>query len=211
MNKKIIIFDYDGVIVDSLEIYAKLFVEACKKYGYQQINSKEKFLKLFERNIYDSMMIMGINEDKIKKILNHLEIISMRHQHRIVFFDGMKEVLSSLSNKHRIIIVTSNITSVVEDFVKKQNVIYDEVIGADKELSKVKRIESIKLKYKSADYFYIGDTMGDIIEGKLAGVKTVAVSWGWHNTDKLKSVSPDYIVKSPSELIELFNKHIDNV
>src|SRR3989338_7371387 len=106
MNKKILLFDYDGVIADTLEIYAELFVDACNAHGYPQINSKEEFLKLFENNLYDSMMSIGINEGEIKKILGYLKVVSMKHQGRIVLFHCMKEVLSVLSQKNKIIIIT---------------------------------------------------------------------------------------------------------
>ena len=81
---------------------------------------------------------------------------------------------------------------------------FEEVVGADKETSKVKKIEAIKSKFKGNKYFYIGDTKGDIIEGRKASVKTIAVTWGWHSEDKLKKENPDFIVHSPIELVKLF-------
>ena len=69
---RILIFDYDGVIADSLEIYSKLFVEVCKKYGFKGVNSKEEFISLFDKNLYESMMEMGVKEEDIKRSTHRL-------------------------------------------------------------------------------------------------------------------------------------------
>ena len=53
--------------------------------------------------------------------------------------------------------------------------------------------------------FYVGDTKGDMIEGKQAGAVTVAVTWGWHSTEKLTEGSPDYMVHTPTELKNLLS------
>ena len=81
-------------------------------------------------------------------------------------------------------------------------------MGADKETSKVKKINSIKSKFRDAGCFYIGDTLGDVMEGREAGVKTISVTWGWHDEDRLKKGKPDYIIRNPEELIKLFLKWV---
>ena len=37
----------------------------------------------------------------------------------------------------------------------------------------------------------------------LAGVRTVAVTWGWHTRDRLTLSDPDLIIDSPAELLQL--------
>jgi phosphoglycolate phosphatase len=51
--------------------------------------------------------------------------------------------------------------------------------------------------------FYIGDTTGDILEAREAGVQTVAVTWGWHSREKLVAVHPDFLVDRPEELLRM--------
>jgi len=53
------------------------------------------------------------------------------------------------------------------------------------------------------DIYYIGDTTGDIKEGKQAGVKTVGVTWGWHSKEKMAAAEPDYLFDNPQELLKL--------
>ena len=48
----------------------------------------------------------------------------------------------------------------------------------------------------------VGDTVSDIEQGKIAGVATIAVSWGWHGIEWLRTANPDYEVHQPLDLIE---------
>jgi len=206
----ILIFDYDGVIVDSLEIFMEKVITACKKHGSNQVNTKEDFLNLFDDNLYVNLIERGISKETIPKLIEDF-LIGLKEQRKIKLFNGIEEMLQKLSKGNKIIIITSNLTNVVEDSLKLKNIdCFEEVIGADKETSKVKKIETIKSKYKCNEYFYIGDTKGDIIEGKKADIKTIAITWGWHNEDKLKEESPDYIISTPDELVNLFESLKNN-
>ena len=200
--EKIIIFDYDGVIVDSLDVYEKAVISAFNKNGYNQINSRESFLALFDGNFFESAVKIGIPAEKMPAIIKELEPNLLSLQKDLKLFDGMREILAELSKKYKIYIATSNLTNVVKAYLKSQSIAgFEEIIGADKETSKVKKIENIKAKYPDSEIFYVGDTKGDMIEGKQAGAKTIAVAWGWHDIGRLKESEPDYITKKPSDLL----------
>jgi phosphoglycolate phosphatase len=51
--------------------------------------------------------------------------------------------------------------------------------------------------------YYIGDTTGDIREAKMAGIRTVAVTWGWHSRERLAKLQPDYLIDNPSDLLSI--------
>ena len=120
----------------------------------------------------------------------------------------MKSVLRDLSREHKLIISTSNETNVVRKHLKKENIdsLFDEIYGSDIEPSKVKKIQIIQNKNPSGKYFYIGDTIGDILEGKEAKVQTIAVSWGWHTKEELLKVKPDHIVDKPINLLTVLDE-----
>ncbi len=46
----------------------------------------------------------------------------------------------------------------------------------------------------------IGDTEGDIIAGRAAGMKTVAVTWGYAEAGELEKSNPDFTVNTMAEL-----------
>ena len=199
--KNVLIFDYDGVLIDSFDLFMDHFLSSCRKYGFKGVYNKESFLKLFNGNMYESMFNMGLSKEQILKIVLNVKKSLIKDQEKIKFFDGIKESLENLSKNNILIVVTSNDTEVVERYFKSKKIdFFDEIVGSDKEPSKIKKIEYIKSKYSGENFYYFGDTTGDIIEGKNAGVKTVAVTWGWHDKAILKNEEPDYILESISDL-----------
>src|SRR4030042_5380913 len=202
--EKVIIFDYDGVIVDSLDSYEEAVIATFQKNGCNQINSRESFLELFDNNFFESAIKVGIPREKIPAILKELEMNLQPLQTKLKLFDGIREVLAQLEKKCKIYIMTSNLTDIVKTHLKLQNITaFEDIIGADKEVSKIKKLEKIKLKYPNSEFFYVGDTKGDMIEGELAGAKTIAVTWGWHDAGRLKEGNPDYMVSKPSEILKI--------
>ena len=131
----------------------------------------------------------------------------LENQDKIKPFNGIADVLNDLSKENKLFIVTSNETQVVEKYLKSQNLFYffKEIYGSDKGASKIEKIIKIKEGNPGFNYFYVGDTQGDILEGKKSGVKTVAVTWGWHKKEQLKEVSPDFLIDKPSDFLKLVN------
>ena len=204
--KKLLIFDYDGVIVDSLVIFRKNLIEACARRASVDISEKD-FLELFDGNMYEGMARLGVLEDKIPQILEDLKEGLSKEQGNLKLFDGIDEVARRLSKQNYSAIITSNVSSVVENYLTSRGMnCFTEVLGADKGTSKVQKIGILKSRYPGFMCYYVGDTLGDMIEGKAAGVITIAVTWGWHNEERLLKGKPDYIVNKPLELVNLFKE-----
>jgi phosphoglycolate phosphatase len=51
--------------------------------------------------------------------------------------------------------------------------------------------------------WFVGDTVGDMLEGRAAGVGTIAVGWGWHTVAQLAGAAPDHLVGEPADLLTL--------
>jgi phosphoglycolate phosphatase len=197
----VFIFDYDGVLVDSFELFMNLFLKACKNHGWNQISTKKEFLYLFEGNMFEYMMNHGMSRQDILDVVLEVKEGLLTHLDDICLFPGLQETLEYLSRTHILCISTSNDTAVVKTYLKKQHLtVFDEVFGSDIHPSKIKKIELIKQRYPADEYAYIGDTIGDIKEGKKAGVKTVAVTWGWHTKQQLQQANPDVLIDQVADL-----------
>ena len=187
------VFDFDGVIADSFQQVTDIFHKVGKEYNII-VNSKDDLARLYENNIFDSLRKKGLSEDNIQEMI--LKIRNEQEKLEIKMFPGMKTFLKEID----FIVITSNIGSIVKKYLNKHNLKPKRVIGAEHETSKVKKI----LKIKNNKIFYVGDTVGDIKEGKQAKVKTVAVTWGFHNKELLKKENPDFIVDSITELQNIY-------
>ncbi len=202
------IFDYDGVIIDSYEIFVTYFLKACEHEHIKDIKTESDFLKLYDKNMYENMFQMGMDKDQILRIVLFMKNSLLNHKQDLNLFPNIKETIQSLAQQIDLYIVTSSDTALVSELLHLHgiDVCFNGIIGSDHEPSKTKKIKTIIQQHPDDDYFYIGDTAGDIIEGKKAGVKTIAVTWGWHEKTRLNKEHPDYLVDHPEELLLIATK-----
>jgi phosphoglycolate phosphatase len=204
MTEKLILFDFDGVIANSFEIFFKEFTAACNEMGFDRINSKEVFLNLFEGNLLLNVVKMGFPPWKLRGLFRRFQPRITEVNDQVHAFDGVREMLLHLTAVYPVCIISSNLTEAVHRFITREKIDgIREVLGADVETSKIKKIKRVWKKHPLAIAYYIGDTCGDIYEGKEAGAITVAAAWGWHSPERLKKAKPHYIVYTPQELEQL--------
>lgn len=198
----LVMFDYDGVIVDSFEQVCSDFLKACSAYGFAI--DEEGFNCLHDDNCYRAMKEQyGLSEKVIDAILQEYEEITKKKQDLRVF-EGMHEAIKKIAEKHTVVVITSNISANVREVLYNNGITeFEDIVGAEKEKSKVKKIRRAMKSYPSDISYYIGDTAGDMIEAREAGAKTIAVSWGYQSAERLKKADPDYLVNSPEELTAL--------
>lgn len=203
-------FDYDGVVADSLDVFFEEFSQACRELGFEHMNSREALLRLFETNAIAALIKAGFPLRRLRRLGQEFAPRIAAANRRVQPFTGMPEVLQALASRYPLYVITSNITATIEDFLEAYQITgVRDVLGADKERSKVKKIRSVVRAHRDARPFYIGDTKGDMLEARAARVSPVAVAWGWHPLDKLREASPDHVVHAPEELLRLFEPRPD--
>jgi len=203
----LIIFDYDGTLSDTFEFNYKVIKKYLATQNFKKF-SKQDFIWIGIKNPFNRLKEFGLSQKQIKGMILNLEKESLKTK-TVKIFPDLKYVLKHLSEKNKIIVITSNTGKVVKNFVKynKLNKIITEILGAEKEKSKVKKIKKIikKYKIKKSDVIYIGDTAGDIYEAKKVGVKTIAVTWGFSPTKFLKSAKPNYLIRQPKQILKIID------
>lgn len=202
---KLFLFDFDGVLVDSLAVYEKTVKDNLQKIHQPIVQTREEFLELFEDNFYESLKNKGIDLDVFMKaaedILAQVTIKDMKP------FPDVAEVIEELHKKHCLIVVSSNDYASIKEALDyfSYDDYFNDILGSDFMFSKKEKILYAAQKYNVPlqDIYYIGDTTGDIKEGKQAGIKTVGVTWGWHSKEKMAAARPDYLYDKPQELLQL--------
>ena len=204
---KLIMFDYDGVIVDSLEAFCDACVAAFHAAGLPQYATRETILAFHDMNWFAAFAAAGIPEATAQEIEDAIARACDGNQDVRPFL-GIAKVVATLAKEHTLIIITSSRTRVAEAFLIAQGIVgITRVIGSDSETSKTRKIEVVKADYGAElEYWYVGDTVGDIVEGKAAGVRTIAVGWGWHDAERLLAASPDYLAQTPADLLEFLGR-----
>lgn len=197
------LFDFDGVLVDSLDLYADAVARCLERIGTPIVRSKEDYLALFDGNFYESMRARGVDlaafAEAAKEILPGIDYGAMKP------YPGLVPVLEALHRDHLLAVLSSNGSRVIGVMLNRFGFApyFREILGSDFLFSKKEKIAFALQKYGMAPQqtFYVGDTAGDIVEARDAGVKSVAVTWGWHERERLVAVRPDFIVDTPEGLL----------
>ena len=200
-QSKLIMFDFDGVIVDSLDHQCRAFVETVRAEGFADLATAEQFLEFTESNWFEALAAAGVPPTVVSEVENAFGAAPSPE-----LFPEMATVIERLAAAHRVIVITSSRTDVVERVLAKHSVRgVAEVVGGDQDESKTRKIDNARRRFgRALAAWYVGDTVGDILEARRAGVGTVGVAWGWHGVERLRRANPDHMAHAPSDLLDLF-------
>lgn len=179
--KKLIIFDMDGVIFDTADIAIR---EMSRKYpGLTQEIIDEILCGNFHEQV-EKINLTRIEETEEEKRQGRL--LYSEEKKRAPMFEGMFYLLESLHTKGSILALNTSATGQnciplleeagIENF-------FDFFGTKEISKSKVEKFFLIQEKYgiPFEETVFITDTLGDLREAEIAGVPTVAVTWGAHS------------------------------
>ncbi|MFP4402664.1 MAG: methionine--tRNA ligase [Candidatus Nanoarchaeia archaeon] len=187
---KAIIFDFDGVLVDN---YKEVYNANNQAYDL----TEEKFKDLFDGNAITGFKEQ-FEENKIKQFYKILDEATkeMKIEKKV-----KKEVLE-LSKNYQLFCVTSNIKKNIELIIKNSKLnddIFENILCGEFNSCKEQKIRHIlKEEYNlnQDEVVFVTDTLGDLKEANRAGVRTIAVDFGFHEKKRLKQGAPYTIVSS---------------
>jgi len=222
-----IIFDLDGVIYDITNAIEKAVDDCIEKYDLRVDRSEvmQEIAHLIEEiqhypvpqmilKSYDLLNVNFLGDLKyFKKMRIAIFLFNQFNKYRenAGIFDGIDELISNLSNKVKLAILTNNKSSYAEEVLDKFNLRrYFSIIIGFNDVSEVKPnpegIEKIldKLSIRPDEAIFIGDMTTDILAGKAANVKMICVASGLAKKETLQEKNPDILVENTQELINLF-------
>jgi phosphoglycolate phosphatase len=121
-------------------------------------------------------------------------------------FKDMKEVLGRLSTCYRVGIFTSNSEEVVRYIMTRDDFRpVDFICSGIPILEKDKAFKELLLSEGLSPHeaIYVGDELRDIDACRHAGIRIISACWGFNSRAALERGTPDYLVKSPEELLSL--------
>ena len=197
MNKYIF-FDFDGVIADTFAPAFEVQKIMCPNVTEDDYKSR------FEGNINETYRLGDYHDERCNHNLDFFSEYIPRFRKEGKVFEGMAETIKQLSENYFLVIVSSTITSPIQEFIEKNSLTpyFKEVMGNDIHASKVEKIKMIFARYNtSAEHcVFITDTLGDMLEAEKTGVGAIGVSWGFHGQERLVRGNPFKIVNTPQEL-----------
>jgi phosphoglycolate phosphatase len=208
----LIIFDYDGVLADTLDDLIQFGQAACKKLGVNHIVTIDDLTNLEVMSFASFGQACEVPEHLIGEFVQICLTSFAEKKFPPASFTGMPDVIKYLSNDHRMAIVTTNTTQNVNLFLAKHGLdtYIQAVYGVESPGSKVQKIsmarEELLDNKKQGSIFMVGDSLSDVLAAKEASVFSVAVTWGHQRLEKLLHGNPDYVARSPHDLIEIIGQ-----
>lgn len=194
MPKKVIIFDFDGVLADSFDTFYFLIKDAMAHIGIKI--SPSQYRNFFITNVHQSFKDF-IKNDKKFVLFSEFRNKNYDKYYDAKLFPKAEKLIRLLSKKYILTIASSGKKTNIKKLLKKngiENLFY--LILADSKFSKADMINKILRKYKSKPEksTMVTDTVGDINVAKSIGLKTIAVTWGFHSKKTLLKSNPDLVI-----------------
>lgn len=194
-----VLFDFDGVIVDSFGIS---YDARSKIYP---IITQDEYRQFFDGNIYDA-------SKKFPEKIVDIDFFKLYTPElmRLPIVEGMKEVLEKLQKDYSLVLISSTLASSIEDYLKQNNLAryFCEIMGPEAHKNKNIKIQMLFDKYVFGkdDCIFITDTLGDIKEAAQCSVESIGVTWGFHKKENLQKGNPFAIVETPEELFKTIHR-----
>lgn len=196
LAKRFVLFDFDGVIADSLHLGHDVARIVHDEPGM----TLNDYRSLFEGNVYHTLEKTG----RERRDEEYFAAYAPRMDEEVTLVEGMRESIDTLSGEYTLAIISSTTTSLIRTFLAKHVLTeyFADVMGADVHPSKVEKMRMVFERYDTSakDCVYITDTLGDMREAKEHEMGTIAVAWGWHDRLTLEKGIPFRIVEKPAEL-----------
>ena len=207
MTAKVIIFDFDGTIADTLDVLVSITNRLAVEFGYKPITQEE--LALF-KNLNSRQIIKhsGISIFQLPFLVRKVKAELNKEIKTLSLIPGIKEVLIELKNQGNSLgIITSNSKENVIAFLAVNDLQYlfdfiysgTKLFGKSKVINKFLKQENIKPEA----VIYVGDEIRDIEAARRSEIKVIAVSWGFNSEQVLAEQNPDYLIHDPAELIDV--------
>jgi phosphoglycolate phosphatase len=209
MTQKVIIFDFDGTIADTVDALVGIANRLAVEFGYVQITPEEL---AYLRNLTSREIIKysGVSLLRIPFLLKKVkgELKNKIHEFRPI--PGIQESLVELKNQdYRLGIITSNSKENVTAFLKNNELdqLFDFIYSGVTIFGKTTIINNVlkQKQIKPQSVIYVGDETRDIEASKKANIKVVAVTWGFNSPEVLAKQNPDFLIHHPSQLLEVVN------
>lgn len=203
---KYIIFDFDGTLVDSKDVFLASYNQIAVKHNYKVIE-KEELEELRKISIRERCKLLKIPMYKIPFFAKELGSLYKKSIGDVVLIEGIKPMLQKLKDSgYKIAIISSNREENIRQFLKNNDIhdVHDvfcssNIFGKDKVMKQFLK----EKKLKADEVLYVGDEERDIAACKKVGIAVAWVGWGYDVLEIVQESSPDYVVYKPEEIAEV--------
>jgi AHBA synthesis associated protein len=202
-----VIFDLDGVLIDSFAVMRQAFAAAYAEVVGRGSAPFEEYSRHLGRYFPDIMKIMGLPPEMEEPFVKE----SQRLAHQVRLFEGVTDLLGGLRDLGlALAVATGKSGSRARSLLDGLGVLpmFDHVIGSD-EVANAKPAPDIVLRalelldVRRDDAVMVGDAVADLASARGAGVPAIAALWGESDPVALLGAQPDAVLHKPEDLLAI--------
>lgn len=204
---RLLIFDFDGTIADSLRQGLEHYNALAEQYGFLPVRNIDAARQMNTRSFFKAHRIPL---RRLPRLYREFMSLQRAEMHRVQLFEGVCEVLSVLSGRFRLGILSSNSEENIRtclranqaeghfDFIRS----HPRIFGKHSSLRKILKQEGLRRE----EIVYVGDEVRDAEASRRAGVEFCGVTWGIHSGRLLEAHGARYLVDRPNDLLAVLTR-----
>ena len=218
MENKLLIFDLDGTIADTINTIRDAVNMCMSHFGYPTLSYEQTrdnvgfgARELIRLSLPKEMSENGEILDEAVKYYDG-SCYPVTYKNGTDCYEGILDSLATLKDRGYTVAVLSNkrdifVVPMVKEMIPEG--IVSIAMGQRDELPKkpdpaMALYIAKKLGFEACNTAFIGDSETDILTGQNAKMLTVGCSWGYRGRAVLEEAGADVIIDAPKQLCELF-------
>lgn len=214
MKYRLVVFDWDGTLIDSAGTIVQCIQDSARDMGID-VPDRERASHVIGLGLHDSLRhaVPGLAEERYMEFASHYRRHFLARQDSMLLFDGISDLLKALKRDRVLAIATGKSRRGLDRSLAVDGLgaLFAASRCADETHPKPHPAMLLELMEElgvdKAATLMIGDTSHDLDMARAAGVDAVAVTYGAHPEAGLRACGPAGCVASVPELSEWLRKN----
>jgi HAD superfamily hydrolase (TIGR01549 family) len=180
MNIKAIIFDFDGVLVESVDVKTRAFARMFENKGEDVVRKVTDFhlrngglsrvhkFKYYYKNILET----SLTEEKLKELCNTFSKLVVEEVIKSPYVNGAKEFLDKFYSKLDFYVASGTPEEELREIVmcRGMDIYFKGIYGSPEQKGDIARMILLQNGYNSEEVVFIGDSITDLNGVQESGV-----------------------------------------
>jgi len=212
-QKRLVIFDFDGTLADSVEWFYRVLNEVARRYRFRETTpeEREELRRQTPLQILDSL---GVPKWKVPIIAQHLRGLAAQNLNQIEIYGWVAQLLGELKDQGLYLaVVTSNTEENVRAILADSAALIDVYETGSSLFGKSAKFKRVLKQFKlsAAQAISVGDEVRDVDAARRVGIDSIAVGWGLSHPDALTAAKASALATTHHELSALLLARPDSL